>query len=94
MSAPVPLRPPWLAFATLAALTAAEMGVAGWSRPRRGALVALLIALAVAKAAVVLLSFMDVARERRALKITVLVTFLVPAALAVVLMKDAIWRLG
>jgi caa(3)-type oxidase subunit IV len=79
-------------FLALVALTAAELGlvyVPGIARP---ALIAGLVLLAVAKAALVLFFFMHLAGERRALKLTVLLPFLLPALFALVLMGDAVWR--
>jgi cytochrome c oxidase subunit IV len=51
------------------------------------------VLLAVAKAGVVLLVFMHLSGETRALKLTVLLPFLLPAGYALVLVGDAIWRL-
>ena len=81
-------------FLALVALTGAELGlvyVPGIARP---ALIAGLVLLAVAKAALVLFFFMHLAGERRALKLTVLLPFLLPALFALVLMGDAVWRLA
>jgi cytochrome c oxidase subunit 4 len=80
-------------FLALVVLTVAELGlvyVPGIARP---ALIAGLVLLALAKAALVLLFFMHLHGETRALKLTVLLPFLLPALFAVALMGDAIWRL-
>lgn len=81
-------------FLALVVLTVAELGlvyVPGIARP---ALIAGLVLLALAKAALVLLFFMHLRGETRALKLTVLLPFLLPALFAVALMGDAIWRLA
>ena len=80
-------------FAVLVALTAAELGLVYVPGIAHGALIAGLVLLALAKAALVLLFFMHLGGETRALKLTVILPFLLPAALAIVLMGDAIWRL-
>jgi caa(3)-type oxidase subunit IV len=79
-------------FLVLVVLTLAELGVVyvpGISRP---ALIVSLVSLAVAKAALVLLSFMHLGRERQALRLTVIVPLLLPALYALVLVGDAVWR--
>jgi caa(3)-type oxidase subunit IV len=60
----------------------------------KAALVGGLVLLAVAKAALVLLFFMHLGNERRALKLSVLLPFLLPAVYALVLVGDALWRLS
>jgi caa(3)-type oxidase subunit IV len=79
-------------FGALVALTAAELGLVHVPGIGRASLVAGLVLLALAKAALVLLFFMHLQGERRALKLTVIVPFLLPAVYAAVLMGDAIWR--
>ena len=81
-------------FLALVALTAAELGLVYVPGIARSALIAGLVLLAVAKAALVLFFFMHLAGERRALKLTVLLPFLLPALFALVLMGDAVWRLA
>jgi caa(3)-type oxidase subunit IV len=81
------------AFLALVVLTAAELGMVYVPGVGHGALVAGLVLLAVAKAGVVLLVFMHLSGETRALKLTVLLPFLLPAGYALVLVGDAIWRL-
>jgi cytochrome c oxidase subunit IV len=48
--------------------------------------------MALAKAGLVLSQFMHLSTETRGLKLTVLIPFLIPAALAVVLIAEAAWR--
>jgi caa(3)-type oxidase subunit IV len=81
-------------FLALVALTGAELGLVYVPGIARGALIGGLVLLAVAKAAMVLLFFMHLAGERRALKLTVILPFLLPALFALVLMGDAVWRLA
>jgi len=81
-------------FLALVALTGAELGLVYVPGIARAALIAGLILLAVAKAALVLLFFMHLAGERRALKLTVILPFLLPAAFALVLIGDAAWRMA
>jgi caa(3)-type oxidase subunit IV len=81
-------------FLTLVALTAAELGLVHVPGIAHGALVLGLVLLAVAKAALVLLFFMHLSGETRALKLTVILPFLLPALFALALMSDAVWRLA
>jgi caa(3)-type oxidase subunit IV len=81
-------------FVVLVVLTAAELGLVYVPGIARGALVSGLVLLALAKAALVLLFFMHLGGETRALKLTVLLPFLLPAGYALVLIGDAIWRLA
>jgi cytochrome c oxidase subunit 4 len=81
-------------FLTLLALTLAELGLVYVPGIARGALVAGLVLLALAKAALVLLFFMHLSGETRTLKLTVILPFLIPAILALALMGDAVWRLA
>ena len=81
-------------FLVLVALTAAELGLVNVPGIGRGPLIAGLIALALAKAGLVMLFFMHLGGETRALKLTVLSPFLLPAGYAVALIGDALWRLG
>ena len=80
-------------FLALVALTAAELGIVHVPGIARPALIGALVLMAVAKAALVLLFFMHLGGERRALKLTVILPFLLPALFALVLMGDAVWRL-
>jgi caa(3)-type oxidase subunit IV len=81
-------------FLALVVLTAAELGLVHVPGIAHGALIAGLVLLAVAKAALVLLFFMHLGGETRALKLTVILPFLLPAGYALVLVGDAIWRLA
>lgn len=80
-------------FLALVVLTAAELGIVYVPGIARPLLITGLVLLAVAKAALVLLFFMHLIGERRALKLTVILPFLLPALFALVLMGDAVWRL-
>ena len=79
-------------FALLCVLTVAEIAVVYVPAIARGLLIAALTAMALAKAALVLLYFMHLSHETRGLKLTVLLPFLLPPLFAVVLMAEAIWR--
>jgi len=81
-------------FLTLLVLTLAELGLVYVPGIARGALVGGLVLLALAKAALVLMFFMHLHSETRALKLTVILPFLIPALLAAALMGDAVWRLA
>ena len=79
-------------FAALALLTVAEVGVVYVPGIARSLLIAALVLLAVAKAGLVLMVFMHLSHERRALKLSIIVPFLLPAIYAAVLIGDAMWR--
>ena len=79
-------------FVVLVVLTVAEVGVVNVPAIPRDRLIAALVAMALAKAGLVLFFFMHLGRETRALKLTVVTPFLLPAGYAVVLMADAVWR--
>jgi caa(3)-type oxidase subunit IV len=79
-------------FGLLCALTAAELGIGYVQGISRGPLILALVLLAVAKAALVLLSYMHLSSETKALKLTVIIPLCLPAIYAVVLMADAAWR--
>jgi caa(3)-type oxidase subunit IV len=80
-------------FAVLVVLTAAEIAVVYVPTIPRGPLISALVLMALAKASLVLLFFMHLAREKRALQLTVILPFVLPAAYAIVLIGDAAWRL-
>jgi cytochrome c oxidase subunit 4 len=80
------------AFAALAVLTVAEIGVIYVPGIARGLLITALVLLALAKAGVVLVVFMHLGHERRGLKLGVLTPFLLPAVYAAVLIAEAVWR--
>jgi len=80
-------------FVVLVALTIAEVGVVYVPGISRGLLVSALVLMAIAKAGLVLFFFMHLASETRALKLTVLVPFALPAVYALVLIGEAAWRI-
>ncbi|HEY0706596.1 MAG TPA: cytochrome C oxidase subunit IV family protein [Polyangia bacterium] len=82
----------FVAFAALALLTLAEVGVVYVPGIARGLLIAALILLAVAKAALVLLVFMHLRGEARGLRLGVILSCLFPAIFAAVLIAEAAWR--
>jgi cytochrome c oxidase subunit 4 len=86
-------RAPYVAaFAVLIALTLVEIGVVrSGGIPHRAGVVAL-IALAIAKAAVIALFYMHLRYETRFLRITVLGPLVAPAVYGLLLMLDAAWR--
>lgn len=79
-------------FAALAILTLAEIGVIYVPGIGHGLLVAALVSLALAKAALVLLVFMHLGSETRAVRAGVLFPFLLPAIYAIALIAEAAWR--
>jgi caa(3)-type oxidase subunit IV len=86
-------RSPYLyVFLTLVALTLAELGVVYVPGIGNVLLVAALVLLAVAKAGLVLIYFMHLGSETRALKLMVLIPFSLPALFALVLITEATWR--
>jgi len=78
-----------LTFLVLGVLTLVEIGVARTSGIPRPALVVALVALAVAKAALIALFYMHLRFETRILRLTVLVPLLAPAAYGVILIAEA-----
>ena len=82
-----------VAFAVLIALTLVELGVARTGGIPRGAVIAALVLLAVAKAALIAAFYMHLRYETRILRITVLGPLVAPAVYGLVLMADAAWRL-
>jgi cytochrome c oxidase subunit IV len=82
-----------LVFLALIVLTIAEVGVVYVPGISRGLLVSSLVLMAVAKAGLVLMYFMHLTSETRALKLTVLLPFLLPAGYAFALIGEAAWRL-
>ncbi len=79
-------------FAALVVLTAAEIAVVYVPGIRRGLLVSALVLMAVAKAALVMVFFMHLGSETRAVKLGVILPFLLPAIYAFVLIGEAAWR--
>ena len=86
-------RTPYLAaFAVLVALTLVEIGVVrSGGVPHRAAVVAL-IAIALAKAALIALFYMHLRYETAILKLTVLGPLVAPAVYGLLLLLDAAWR--
>lgn len=82
-----------VAFAVLIALTLVELGVARTGGIPRRAVIVALVALAVAKAALIALFYMHLRYETRILRLTVLGPLVAPAVYGLVLMADAAWRL-
>jgi cytochrome c oxidase subunit IV len=80
-------------FFTLVVLTVAEIAVVYMPGVPRGALISALVLLAIAKASLVLLFFMHLAKEKPALQLTVMVPFMLPAVYAITLIGEAAWRL-
>jgi cytochrome c oxidase subunit 4 len=76
-------------FLLLGVLTAVELGVARTSGIPRGAVVSALVALALAKAALIALFYMHLRFETRILRLTVLAPLLAPAAYGAVLIAEA-----
>jgi cytochrome c oxidase subunit IV len=86
-------RAPYLvAFAVLIALTLVEIGVVRSGRIPHGAAVVALIAIAMAKAALIALFYMHLRYETRILKLTVLGPLVAPAVYGLLLMLDTAWR--
>lgn len=80
-------------FVALIALTAAEVGVVYVPGISRALMISALVLLAIAKAALVLFFYMHLISEARALKLWVLLPFVLPAVYALVLIGEAAWRL-
>lgn len=80
-------------FAALVLLTGAELGVVYVPGIEHELLISALIFLALGKAALVLLFYMHLAHETRALKLTVMLPFILPAVYAFALIGEAAWRL-
>ncbi len=78
-----------LVFALLGVLTLVELGVARTSGLSRPAVIVALVAIAVAKAALIALFYMHLRFETRILRFTVLAPLLAPAAYGVILMAEA-----
>ena len=81
-----------LVFLLLTLLTLAEVGVAHVPGIGRTLLITALVLMALAKAGLVLMSFMHLSHETRALKLTVLIPFALPALYALALIAEASWR--
>ena len=80
-------------FVVLGVLTLVELGVVRTPGIARRAAIPGLVALAIAKAALIALFYMHLRFETPILRRTVLVPLLAPAGYGLVLMADAAWRL-
>lgn len=80
-------------FAVLIVLTLAELGVVYVPGISKTMLISALTLLALGKAGLVLMSYMHLGSETRALKLGVILPFLLPAIYAAVLAAEAAWRL-
>jgi caa(3)-type oxidase subunit IV len=85
-------RPYLYVFLALCVLTVAEVAVVLVPGIRRELLISALVVLAIAKAGLVLMYFMHLSHETTALKLTVMIPFVLPAAYAMVLVAEAAWR--
>ncbi len=92
-AAPSTRRESLLVFVVLGVLVLFELGIVKMPGIPRGPAMVALIALAISKALLIGFFFMHLRSETRALKLTVLMPFLFPAAYALVLVGDAAWRL-
>lgn len=81
-----------MVFLLLTVLTLAEVGVVHVPGIGRALLISALVLMALAKAGLVLMSYMHLSHETRALKLTVLIPFAFPAIYAFVLIAEASWR--
>lgn len=81
-----------IVFVLLTALTLAEVGVVHVPGISRSLLISALVLMALAKAGLVLMSYMHLGHETRALKLTVLLPFALPALYAFGLIAEASWR--
>lgn len=79
-------------FVVLGVLTLVELGVATTSGIARNAMVIALVALAIAKAALIALFYMHLRYETRILRLTVLGPLVAPAAYGVILIAEAAAR--
>ena len=80
-------------FALLTLLTVAEVGVVKVTSIGRAMLISALVLLALAKAGLVLMSYMHLSHETRSLKLTVILPFVLPALYAFALIAEASWRM-
>ena len=86
-------RTPYLAaFGVLIALTLVEIGIVRMGGIPHGAAVVALIAIALAKAALIALFYMHLRYETRILKLTVMGPLVAPAIYGLLLMLDAAAR--
>lgn len=79
-------------FVVLGVLTLVELGVARTSGIPKAAVIVALVAIAVAKAALIALFYMHLRFETRILRLTVLGPLLAPAAYGIILIAEAATR--
>ena len=84
----------WVIFAALFVLTVLEVGITYVPGVAKPLMLSALIAMAVAKAALVGLFYMHLKHETRILKLTVAIPLATPAVYALVLIGEAAWRLA
>ena len=80
-------------FGILTLLTVAEVGVLKVPAIGRALLISALVLMALAKAGLVLMTYMHLGHETRSLKLMVILPFILPALYAFVLIAEASWRL-
>jgi cytochrome c oxidase subunit 4 len=83
----------WVIFVVLSVLTALEVGVVYVPGIAKSSLVAVLILLAVVKAAIVALFYMHLNHDTSIMKWSIALPLSMPAIYAVVLIGDAAWRM-
>lgn len=93
MSTATSTRSYMVVFGVLTVLTVAEVAVAKVPGMGRALLISALILMALAKAGLVLMTYMHLGHETRSLKLMVVLPFLLPALFAFVLIAEASWRL-
>ncbi|MGB0640454.1 MAG: cytochrome C oxidase subunit IV family protein [Myxococcota bacterium] len=84
----------WTIFFLLAVLTIIEVGVVFIPGIGKGALIAALVGLAIVKAVMVGWFFMHLSHDTPLIRNSVLYGMAIPGFYAVVLIADALWRLG
>lgn len=83
----------WVIFVVLTVLTALEVGVVYVPGIGKSSLIAVLILLAVVKAAIVALFYMHLNHDTSIMKWSIALPLSMPAVYAVVLIGDAAWRM-
>jgi caa(3)-type oxidase subunit IV len=84
----------WTIFLLLALLTALEVGGVFIPGIAKASLIAVLVGMAIVKAVMVGWFFMHLSHDTPLVRNTVLYGMSIPAFYAVVLIADALWRLG
>jgi cytochrome c oxidase subunit IV len=93
MSSATSTRSYLVVFAILSVLTIAEVGVVKVPGISRAMLISALVLMALAKAGLVLMTYMHLGHESRSLKLMVILPFVLPALYAFVLIAEASWRM-